>query len=289
MSELQAKIENKLTQKKEGNTFQALLNTMMPEISKALPKHITAERMCRIAHTAYSSNKKLQECDPRSIIAAVMTSSQLGLEINTPMGEAYIIPYGKVAQFQVGYKGLLSLAYRSGQFKIITAVAVDKNDVFEYELGLAMTIKHKPSNTPSGKITHYYAVYKTVNGGEGFAVMSHEQVEAHAIKYSQAVQKGWTSPWKTDFDAMAKKTVLKEVLKYAPKSIEFARQMSNDETARKDIMEDMSEAPVVNLDEYVEAPQQEEKEVLAETKEAPKAEVRAETKVSGTMGRIIEG
>jgi recombination protein RecT len=184
--------------------------------------------MARVALTAYNSNSKLKECEPMSILAAVLISSQLGLEINTPLGQAYIIPYGKQAQFQIGYKGLLDLAYRSGEYQVIYAMEVYENDEFDYEYGLDPFIKHKPHRQPKGEPIYYYAVYRTKNGGSNFRVWSREKVQDHAKKYSQAVKKGWTSPWKTDFDSMAKKTVLKDLMKYAPMSIELAQQISND-------------------------------------------------------------
>jgi recombination protein RecT len=173
-----------------------------------------------------------------SILAAVLISSQLGLEVNTPLGQAYIIPYGKQAQFQIGYKGLLDLAYRSGEYQVIYAMEVYENDEFDFAYGLDPYLKHKPAREPKGEPVYYYAVYKTKNGGSNFRVWSREKVDKHAHKYSQAVQKGWTSPWKTDFDAMAKKTVLKDLLKYAPLSIELAQQMSTDNTVGTEITAD---------------------------------------------------
>lgn len=228
-TELKNQLANKATNGvATTDSFQALLARMKPQIEKALPKHISGERMARVALTAYNSNAKLKECEPMSILAAVLISSQLGLEINTPLGQAYLIPYGKQAQFQIGYKGLLDLAYRSGEYQVIYAMEVYENDEFDFEYGMDTFIKHKPARDPQGEPIYYYAVYKTKNGGSNFRVWSREKIQAHAKKYSQAVQKGWTSPWKTDFDAMAKKTVLKDLMKYAPMSIELAQQVSND-------------------------------------------------------------
>jgi len=218
-----------------GETFQALLKRMQPQIEKALPKHISPDRMARVALTAYNSNSKLKECNPMSVLAAVLISAQLGLEVNTPLGQAYIIPYGKQAQFQIGYKGLLDLAYRSGEYQVIYAMEVYENDEFDFAYGLDPYLIHKPAREPKGEPVYYYAVYKTKNGGSNFRVWSREKIEKHAKKYSQAVQKGWTSPWKTDFDAMAKKTVLKDLLKYAPLSIEMAQQISTDNTVGTNI------------------------------------------------------
>jgi len=207
------------------------IEMMIPELQRAMPSiGITPERMARLALTALNSNTKLYDCDGTSFLAALVQSAQLGLEPNTPMGQAYLIPYGKQVQFQVGYLGILELAYRSGQYTTIYAKEVYANDTFEYEYGIDIKLKHIPAKVPDGEPIYYYAVYKLKNGGYGIEVMSKEQVTIHSQAFSQAVQKGWTSPWKTNFDAMAKKTVLKKLLKYAPKSVELAKATSFDET-----------------------------------------------------------
>ncbi|MEE8341946.1 MAG: recombinase RecT [Candidatus Neomarinimicrobiota bacterium] len=230
-------------------TFKSLLDSMKSQIANALPSHLTPERMMRIAMTAYNSNPKLQECDPMTIIAGVMQASQLGLEVNTTLGQAYLIPYnnkntGKTeAQFQTGYKGELNLAYRTGQYKIITAYCAYEEDKFEYQYGSDPFVKHKPAKERTGEPIYYYAVYKTISGGEGFLVMSRNDVEKHARKYSQAYKKGFNCPWKTDFDAMAMKTCLKQLLNYAPKSIEYERAFSQDGTIKKEISKDMATVP----------------------------------------------
>ncbi|MCW4039995.1 MAG: recombinase RecT [Candidatus Bathyarchaeota archaeon] len=239
-------LKKSLKEEPKKSGFVDLLKSMEHEIRKALPKHITVERMMRIAQTAYSRNPKLAECDPRTIIAGVVQASQMGLEIDTPLGHSYLIPFknnktGKMeAQFQTGYRGELSLAYRTREYKVIGAYSVYKNDEFHYELGLEQRLKHIPAKAPEGEPIFYYAIYKTISGGEGFEVMSREQVTKHANQYSMAFQKGWSSPWKSDFDAMAKKTVLKRLLSYAPKSIEYEKVFSQDGSIKREIAEDMT-------------------------------------------------
>ncbi|MFT9495925.1 recombinase RecT [Anaerosolibacter sp.] len=239
-------------EEKKPKTLAQFIESMKPELQKALPKHLTADRIARIALTALRTNEKLAGCDPMSFVAALMQSAQAGLEPNTALGEAYLIPYGKEVQFQMGYKGLISLAHRSGEYQTIYAMEVYANDEFHYEYGLDPKLKHIPADEPEGEPVYYYAVYKLKNGGSGFTVWSKDKIIKHSQKYSQAVKKGYSSPWKTDFDAMAKKTVLKDVLKYAPKSIEFARQVSMDETVKNEISNDMSEIPSHDID-FVEA------------------------------------
>lgn len=169
-----------------------------------------------------------------------MQAAQLGVEPNTPLGQAYLIPYGNVCQFQLGYKGLIDLAYRSGEVSSIQAHEVHENDVFEYEYGLEPKLKHIPAQKDRGNVIMYYAVLKLKNGGVGFEVMSREDVETFARKKSKAFNNG---PWQTDFDEMAKKTVLKKVLKYAPLKTEFARAVATDETVKSTLSDNMVDEP----------------------------------------------
>ena len=209
------------------------IKTMEPQIAKALPSVITPERFTRMAMTAISNNAKLAESTPQSFVGALMNAAQLGLEPNTPLGQAYLIPFKNKGvmetQFQIGYKGLIDLAHRSGEFKMIYAKEVYENDDFTFEFGLDPKLEHKPSTDEDrGEVIYYYAVYTLVNGGFGFEVMSKKDVEAHGKRYSQSYSSGF-SPWKTNFDEMAKKTVIKKLLKYAPIKTEFVKQTTTDE------------------------------------------------------------
>lgn len=238
---------NALQKRTKPKTIQDYINDMAPGIKAALPSVMTPERFTRIALSAVSGNKKLAECDPGSFLGAMMTAAQLGLEPNTPLGQAYLIPYGKQCQFQLGYKGLIDLAYRSGQVSIVQAHTVYSNDKFEYELGLEPKLKHTPATGDRGDPTHYYAMFRTKDGGYGFSVMSAAEVLSHAKKYSKTFGNG---PWQTNFDEMAKKTVLKRALKYAPLKSDFVRALSNDETVKDTLAQDMADMPDVT--EYVE-------------------------------------
>lgn len=220
---------------KAPKTIQGYVKMMLPEISKALPSVMTPERFTRITLSALSSNPKLCECTPDSFLGAMMSAAQLGLEPNTPLGQAYLIPFNNnrkrcvECQFQLGYKGLIDLAYRSGEVSVIQAHTVYENDTFEYELGLDPRLRHIPAMSNRGKPIAYYAMFKTKDGGNGFCVMSIEDIEQHARRYSKSYGSG---PWQTDFDAMAKKTVLKQCLKYAPLKSEFVRAVAADNTVR---------------------------------------------------------
>ena len=217
----------------EQKNLQSYLKMYKKEFEKALPKMITPERFTRMAMTALTADAKLRECTPPSFIGACLTAAQLGLEPNTPLGQAYLIPYynnkkhATECQFQVGYKGLLDLAYRSGLFQTVMAQVVYENDDFTYGYGLEPKLCHKPAARDRGNMTYVYAVYKLNNGGYAFEVMSVEDVRDFAKEKSKSYNKG---AWQTDFEMMAKKTVLKRLLKYAPLKTEQADGINADNT-----------------------------------------------------------
>jgi recombination protein RecT len=197
-----------------------------------------------------------------------MSAAQLGLEPNTPLGQAYLIPYKNKGvdevQFQLGYKGLIDLAYRSGEVELVQAHIVYENDEFICEYGLEPKIVHKPADSDRGEPIKVYAMFKTKSGGYGFDVMSMDDVRRHAEKYSQAYKSGF-SPWKTNFEEMAKKTVLKKVLKYAPLKSDFVRAVVQDESIKSEISDDMYE---VNNETYYEADYTEVNEETGEVSES---------------------
>ena len=239
-------IQKQATELKQGEkkTMQQYIKTMEGEIKKALPSVITPERFTRMVLSAISTNPKLASCTPASFLGAMMSAAQLGLEPNTPLGQAYILPYANKgtleAQFQIGYKGLIDLAYRSGEVEVIQSHIVYENDEFECEYGIDTKLSHKPAMKDRGNPIKVYAIFKTKSGGYGFEVMSMEDVKAHAAKYSKAYNSAF-SPWKTNFEEMAKKTVLKRVLKYAPLKSDFVRAVVQDETIKSSLSDDMYE------------------------------------------------
>lgn len=236
-------IQNQVsTARNEKKTMQQYIKSMENEIKKALPSVITSERFTRMVLSAISVNPKLAQCTPSSFLGAMMSAAQLGLEPNTPLGQAYLIPYKNrgvdEVQFQLGYKGLIDLAYRSGEVELVQAHIVYENDDFTLEYGLEPKLVHKPADRDRGEPIKVYAMFKTKTGGYGFDVMSMDDVRRHAEKYSQAYKSGF-SPWKTNFEEMAKKTVLKRVLKYAPLKSDFVRAVVQDESIKNEISEDM--------------------------------------------------
>lgn len=233
-------------------SMQQYIKQMETEIKKALPSVLTPERFTRIVLSALSTNPKLGECTPQSFLGAMMTAAQLGMEPNTPLGQAYLLPYWNgrnncyECQFQLGYKGLLDLAYRSGDISSIQAQIVYENDDFSYAYGLEPELKHIPAKADRGDPTHVYAVFRTKLDGFGYEVASIEDIRAHAQRYSKSFG---TGPWQTSFEEMAKKTILRRVLKYAPMKSEFVRKLVQDETIKNGIDADMYMVEPTYIDE----------------------------------------
>ncbi|MBO5701344.1 MAG: recombinase RecT [Clostridia bacterium] len=238
----------------EQKTMQQYIKSMEGEIKKALPSVITPERFTRMVLSALSVTPQLASCTPKSFLGAMMNAAQLGLEPNTPLGQAYLIPYKNKGvdevQFQIGYKGLIDLAWRSGEISDIQAHVVYEKDLFECEYGLEPKLRHKPADSERGAPVKVYAIFKTKSGGFGFEVMSMDDVRNHAAKYSKAYGSSY-SPWKTNFEEMAKKTVLKRVLKYAPLKSDFVRAVVQDESVKNEISSDMYEVKNDNVFETV--------------------------------------
>lgn len=213
-----------------SNKTIQLLEKMKGEISRCLPKHLTTERMTRIALTELRKTPKLQECDPMSFIAAIMQASQLGLEPGV-LGSCYLIPFynkrlGKYeCTFMPGYRGFLDLARRSGQIISLVARSVYEFDEFNYEFGLEEKLTHKPKIGDRGQLIAVYAVALLKDGGHQFDVMSRQEVE---MIRNQSKSKD-DGPWMTHFDEMAKKTVLRKLFKWLPCSVEMQKAVSLDE------------------------------------------------------------
>ena len=243
-------VKNQLAKKASGQankpvspeqTIRHYLERMAPEIQRALPKHLDADRLARIAMTTIRQTPKLLECNIQSLLAAVMQSAQLGLEPNI-LGQAYIIPYGKEAQFIIGYRGMIDLARRSGHIESIYAHPVYDQDEFDYEYGLDPKLRHKPAIGDRGQFIGAYGVAKFKDGGYHFEFMPKSEIDKRRAR-SAAKNSG---PWVTDYEEMACKTVIRHMFKYLPISIEIMKQVEyTDETVKHEIMPDMTESPDV--------------------------------------------
>ena len=211
---------NQLETKKNAGD---LIVKMKDRIKEMLPEKMKPERMIRVLQTAVSRNPKLLQCTELSFFEAITSAAEFGLEPNTPLGLCYIIPYKNQATFQMGYRGLVELAYRSGQVKSIRAETVGANDVFSYTLGLHPTLVHEPVDDPGEDIGDYVVV--NIDGADPlWAYWPRAKTMAHARKYSRTFDQDGKpykdSAWATAEGPQRKKTVLIQVLKYAPKSIE---------------------------------------------------------------------
>lgn len=211
-------------------TLAQLITQMKPEIARALPNQMNPDRMARIATTVIRQTPALARCTPESFLGALLTASQLGLEPG-PIGEAYLVPYGQVCTFVPGYRGLIKLARNSGQLRDIWAEVVFANDTFRYSLGLHRDLVHEPASGDRGKPVAVYAAAQLVDGGTPFVVMTVDEVEAIRGR-SRAGKNG---PWVTDWAAMAKKTVVKQLMKWLPLSAEVAAATVLDGSVRTDI------------------------------------------------------
>jgi recombination protein RecT len=217
------------------NTIEDLLKKHGPEIALALPQHVTPERLLRIALSEVRRNPRLAQCSAPSLLGAIFTCAQLGLEPGGALGHCFLIPYRDECQFQIGYKGMIELARRSGQIQSLSARAVYENDHFEYSYGLHEDLIHQPGTGERGELTHAYAVAKLMDGGVQFEVMDRYELEdirdgsqgyQTAIKYNKK-----DTPWISSFDEMCRKTVIRRMFKYLPVSIELVKAASLDERA----------------------------------------------------------
>lgn len=214
---------------KKGKTIFDVIQSGAKQFATALPKHINSDRFVRIAITTIRQNPKLAQCNQESLLGALMVSAQLGLEPGV-LGQCYLIPYGRECQFQIGYKGMIELLRRSGQLKDIYAYSVYENDEFEMTYGLNRDLKHKPNLQNKGNFIGCYCVAVLKDDARAFEYMTKEEIEAHGKKFSKTYGNG---PWKTDFEAMAHKTVVKKMLKWLPVSVEFLEMAAKDEKTFK--------------------------------------------------------
>lgn len=219
-------------QQQKVATIRDMFEKTKDQFRNALPQHVKVDRMMRIALTCIRLNPKLLDCVPESLIACVMKSAQLGLEPDNILGQAYLIPYGKEAQFVPGYKGLRILAYNSGEISSIDATLVYENDEFEYQRGLEPKLHHKPALKDRGEIIAVYAMarFRGKKREPQWEVMPIEDVWKIRDRYSQSYKtdkkynKG-DSPWNTAPKAMIKKTVLRQLCNQLPLSPEKAREL----------------------------------------------------------------
>ena len=204
--------------------FQGVLSAKKNAIAGRLPAHLrkNADRIVKIALTAAAKNPKILQCSQESVMMSIMQAAELGLEPGGFLGEGYLVPYGQTCQFIPGYRGLISLARRSGQIVSIEAHAVYANDEFVVEFGLDPKMIHRPTlNKDRGDITAFYAVARIVGGGVQSDYMTKADVDAIRARSKS----GNSGPWATDYVEMGKKTVIRRLFKTLPVSVELCRAL----------------------------------------------------------------
>lgn len=211
-----------------------MIRALNGELDNALPpaikKVLTPDRMTRLVVTAMRQVRNLDQCTFASLAGSLMVAAQLGLEPCTPLGHCYLIPRknGRTGQFeatfQLGYPGMLELAYRTEVVQSVTAQVVYANDHFLYEQGLDDKLVHRPFfNGDRGPVIAYYAIIKFTNGGHAKDVVPFADMVNHMERFAPRDYKtnAITGPWANDFDEMAKKTMIRRLFKMMRKSTDI--------------------------------------------------------------------
>jgi len=189
------------------------------------------------------NNDRLSEADPNSVMSSAMIAATLDLSIDPNLGQAHIVPYAKVAQLQIGYKGFIQLAQRSGQFKTITDTVIPAGVLISYDPLTENLVIDWAKEKKAGKPDGYVFYFELLNGFSKTIFWSYDKAHAHGMKYSQAFKKKKKDcPWITNFDAMALKSVIKHGLnKYAPLSIEMQKAIEVDQSVDGDYPDNTKE------------------------------------------------
>ena len=228
----------KLTRQTNFKRFRdELIPKYKDAITTALPKHLNPERFIRIALTGFTRTPELMDCTDPSILVCLIQAAQLGLELDGITGQAYLVPFKnnntgqRECQLIPGYKGLLTLAYNSDKVDSVNAKTVHEGDSFQFNYGLNPDLIHIPKfDAKKRKISHVYCVVKMKTGGHVFDIMSKDEIEEHKKRYSHAAKKK-DSVWEKEWEAMAKKTVIRRTLKLVPQSPDLRLAVTMDERA----------------------------------------------------------
>ena len=274
-------VSNSLTTKanqKMGMTAYLTQDAVKDQINKVLGGK-NGTRFITSIVSAVNNNEQLQQCTNQSILSAALLGESLNLSPSPMLGYYYMVPFndknkGKVAQFQIGYKGLIQLAIRSGQYKKINVMSIKKGELEYFDpLNEEIKVKLMVDNwdaRENAETIGYYAMFELVNGFKKAIYWSKDQMEAHALQYSQGyrAKKGYTF-WEKDFDAMAHKTLLRQILsKWGIMSTELQAAVEADEAV---IEEDGSKTYVDN-EEIIDVPETKPAPAAAPAKEETPAE-----------------
>ena len=258
--------------------IRTLLERAAPSMAAVLPKHLTIERLTKIALSACARNAGLLACSQLSLVKAVMQGAELGLEAGGLLGEAYLMPFKGEVVLIPGYRGLCKLARQSGMITSIEAHVVHERDTFTLCLGLDTKLEHVPLMTGAdpGNMIAVYCVVRFKEGGHQFDVMTKSDVERIRERSPSKAD----GPWVTDFDEMAKKTVVRRCCKYLPLSPELARAMEHEAAVDEGIR-----SPVLDV-EFFEEEKQHEKAAPPATPEAREFDFRVKLDTSDTAVKL---
>lgn len=241
---------------KKAETIRDLLmkDSVKKQLALAIPKHLSVERLLRVAYTSILRNPKLMECTPQSLLSCIMVCGQLGLEPDQFLGQAYLVPFKNHGTLECtlipGYRGYIALARRSGEVQSVSAQVVYTKDHFELTYGIDEKLNHIPADGDRGEVRGAYVVFRYKDGSHSFDYMPKADIDRIRAR-SKSANDG---PWVTDYAEMAKKTVIKRHAKLAPMSVEFAKAVALDDRAelgepQADLLIDDAAEPVGMIEE----------------------------------------
>lgn len=205
--------------------IRSAIEDARPRLAPLVPSGVSVDRISRVALAAIGRSSDLLACSVPSLLQALAQAAQLGLEIGGALGEAYLVPYKGAATLIVGYRGLLSLARRSGQIASIEARVVRDGDRFAVRYGTTPEIAHEPAIGSGGSLVAVYAVARLTDGMVQSEVMSRAEIDAIRARSKTS----GSGPWVTDYDEMARKTVVRRLAKYLPMSADLADALTVEE------------------------------------------------------------
>jgi recombination protein RecT len=222
----------------KANSIRGLLKRSRPQLLMAIPKHMSVDRLLRVAMTSIRTNPKLLDCTQESLLACIMGCAQLGLEPEPFLGQAYLVPFWNAkknrleCQLIPGYRGYLALARRSGEVQSVTAQVVYEHDYFQMRYGLQETLEHIPAEGDRGAAKGAYVIFRYKDGAHSFDYMSIADIDKIKERSKSRDKDGkLVGPWVTDEDEMRKKTVIRRHIKLVPLSVEMATAAAAEDKA----------------------------------------------------------
>jgi len=223
--------------------LKRLLDSSKAALAQVVPRHLTPDRLIKVALLATSKTPALLACSQASILQSVMQAAELGLEVNSPLGHAYLVPFKSECQLIIGYRGYIELAKRSGQIDTVEARCVYANDFFEVVYGTEQRLIHRPALKDPGPLVCVYALARI----KGSDMPQIDVLTPRDIEYAKSISRtSGSGPWRDRYDEMARKTAVRRLAKYLPLSPELADAMDLDDrdSELQVTAIDVEEAPV---------------------------------------------